>query len=204
MHGDPLAMFAYGIEVLPLIKRLKSEYPDIAQTWYSEGVDALGTLNTIGLYFNSVKIIVLGRGYSPEHPKKNLIMLPDNLTSRKEFGLCHEFNVCTGMYYLGGFIGNDKSKCDWLKDLTTKREKKIVQSPKQWGKSPGELRCGGLCNTIIMDIFATCEKDTGYTFMGVWKILWENFMSRLFFGKYKALPLIVGTLSTMTAPKQMA
>ena len=38
----------------------------------------------------------------------------------------------------------------------------------------------------------------GDTFTGVEKIVWENFLPHLFFGKKKILSLIVGPLSTMT------
>ena len=40
--------------------------------------------------------------------------------------------------------------------------------------------------------------DMGDTFTGVEKIVCENFLPHLFFGKKKILSLIVGPLSTMT------
>ena len=42
-QGGPLAMAAYGIGVLPLIKRLKSEHPDVTQTWYADDAGVIGT-----------------------------------------------------------------------------------------------------------------------------------------------------------------
>ena len=37
----------------------------------------------------------------------------------------HGFKVCTGTYYLVGFIRNDDSKIDWLQDCTFKWENYI-------------------------------------------------------------------------------
>ena len=47
-QGEPLAMVAYEIGVLPLIKRLKSAYPGVIQPWYADDVGAR-------LYFISLK-----------------------------------------------------------------------------------------------------------------------------------------------------
>ena len=60
----------------------------------------------------------------------------NNLTAGIEFGLRHGFKVCTGTRYMGGFIGNDKSKRYWLKDRTSTWEEKILQLPKQQGNIP--------------------------------------------------------------------
>ena len=118
-------MVTYSIGVLQLIKLLKQEYPDVTQPWYSDDDGALGMFNNIGLYFNQLKQFGLGRGYYPKPLKIVLLVYPDNTASNKQFGLNHGFKVCTGARYLGGFIGDDKSKCDWLKDRTFNWEKNI-------------------------------------------------------------------------------
>ena len=35
-HGYPLAMIAYGIRVLPLIRVLRSDHPQVYQPWYAD------------------------------------------------------------------------------------------------------------------------------------------------------------------------
>ena len=45
-------------------------------------------------------------------------MQPDNITSGIEFDLRHRFKVCMGTHYLGGFIGDEEYKHDWLKYWT--------------------------------------------------------------------------------------
>ena len=62
-QGEPLAMVAYGIGIVPLIKRMKALYPKITQTWYADDAGALGTFGNIELYFNLLKRFGPGHGY---------------------------------------------------------------------------------------------------------------------------------------------
>ena len=41
IQGDPLAMFLYGIGIIPLIRKLKVLHPDIVQPWYADDDAAL-------------------------------------------------------------------------------------------------------------------------------------------------------------------
>ena len=45
---EPLAMVAYGIGILLLIKNLKAEFTDIAQPWYADNASALGMFTRVG------------------------------------------------------------------------------------------------------------------------------------------------------------
>ena len=45
-QGDPLAMVTYGIGILPLIKWLKEEFPDVNHLWYADDAISLGMLQT--------------------------------------------------------------------------------------------------------------------------------------------------------------
>ena len=54
-QGDPLAIFAYGIGILSLIKKLKAGFPDANQTWYSNDSSSVGIFSNVELYFNSLK-----------------------------------------------------------------------------------------------------------------------------------------------------
>ena len=118
-QGDSLDMFAYGIGVTLLIKRLEAEFTDIAQPRYADDTGAIDMFKNIGFYFNLLKRFGLCCEYCPKPPKIVLIVQPNNLESRKRYVLIHGFKVCTGARYLGGYIGDDESKCDCLK-LRTK------------------------------------------------------------------------------------
>ena len=66
MQGDPLAMVAYGIGIILLIKRLKAAYTNVTQPWYTNNDGAPGMFNNTGLYFNTLKIFGPGCIYYPD------------------------------------------------------------------------------------------------------------------------------------------
>jgi hypothetical protein len=46
-QGDPIAMFYYGIGILPMIRQLKAIYPELKQPWYADDAGALGAFDDI-------------------------------------------------------------------------------------------------------------------------------------------------------------
>ena len=54
-HGDSLYMVAYGIGIIPLIKKPKAEVTDVTHTWYADDDTARGAFANVDLYFNSLK-----------------------------------------------------------------------------------------------------------------------------------------------------
>ena len=109
-QGYTLAMIAYGIGILPLIKNLKQDIPDVTQPWHADNTRGLGMLAIIETYFNSLTRQGPGCGYYPRLSKSILIVHPDNFEDRREFGARHRFKVCTGARYFGGYIKDDDSK----------------------------------------------------------------------------------------------
>ena len=69
MQGEPLTMISYGIGILPLIKNLKQETPDVTQPWYTDNSGALGTFARLETYFDLLTRQGPGRGYHPNCPK---------------------------------------------------------------------------------------------------------------------------------------
>ena len=61
-------------------------------------------------------------------------MYPDNIKYRKRFVSCYGFKFCTDANYLGGFIGGDESKRDWIKYCTLTWERNIRTIRKMAGK----------------------------------------------------------------------
>ena len=141
----PLAVVSYSIGVFLLIKYRKVEFPDVNQTWYSRNGGTLGTFTNVDLYFNSLNRFGPGCGYFPEPSKIILIVHPDNLEYIKRSVLSHDFKVCTGARYLGVFIRDDDSKCDWIKVRMQLWEHKILKISKTAGKYPQESYAVVLC-----------------------------------------------------------
>ena len=69
-------MIAYGVDILPLIKSLKQEIPDVTQPWDADDAGALGTFTRLATYFDSLTLQGLGCGYNPEPSKSVLIVHP--------------------------------------------------------------------------------------------------------------------------------
>ena len=123
--GDPLPMVDYGIGIIPLMKCLKLMFPDVTQPWYSDYYGALGTFDNLEKYFISLKRNGADRGYWLDPTKSITIMHPNNIKAGELSGQCHGSKVCTGALYLGGYIGDGKSKGDWLKKRTEKWESNV-------------------------------------------------------------------------------
>ena len=124
-QGVPLTMVSYGIGVLLLIKQLKPSYPCVAHPWYDDNDRARGALDNLESCFNLLKHYVPAWGYYPDPTKSIMIVHPNNLKAGRLFGLCHGFKVYTGVSYLGSYIGDDKSKGDWIQKWTEKCKRNI-------------------------------------------------------------------------------
>ena len=112
-QGDPLAMIVYGIGILPLIKNLKWEIPDVTQPWYADDAGALGTFSRLESHFYSLTHQGPKQGYHLKPTKGILIVRPEKLEAGKLFGARHIFRVCTGAHCFGGYIGDNEYKRDW-------------------------------------------------------------------------------------------
>ena len=95
-------------------------------------------------------------------------MHQDNLKSGKLFGLRHGFKVCTGARYIGGFIGDNEFKSDWLEERTEKLERNITKIRKTVVKYPQESYATVVC-AIQWEwkFLQRIKKNTGDAFTGV-------------------------------------
>ena len=55
-QGDPLAMIAYGIEVLSLIRVLRLDHTQVYQPWYADDAGAGGTFRDIMAHFRDLQL----------------------------------------------------------------------------------------------------------------------------------------------------
>ena len=101
-----------------------------------------------------------------------LIVRPDNLEAEKMFGASHRFKVCTGVPYLGGYIGDNESKRDWLRERTLMWEKNIIMIRETAGKYPQESYAAVVhANQSEWIILQRATWDTGDAFVGVEKMI---------------------------------
>ena len=153
-------------------------------------------------YFDLLTCQGPGQGYYSEPSKSVLIVCLDNLEAGKVFGARHVFKVCTGARYLGGYIRDDKSKHDWLKERTLTWENNIITIRKTAGKYHQESY-----SAVVHEIQSECiflqrvTWEMGDAFSGVEKMIRETFLPRLFFIKTKTFSPVVGYLSIIPVKK---
>ena len=163
-----LAMIAYGIRIFPLTKNLKQGIPDVTHPWYADDAGALGVFAILETYFDFLKRQGPGQGYHHKPTKSVLIVRPENIEAVKLFGAQHRLRVCTGACYLGGYIGDDGSKLDWLRDRTLTWDMNINTIREIVGGYPQESYAALVCTIQSEWIFLQpVTWDTRYLFAGV-------------------------------------
>ena len=60
-QGCPLAMIIYGLTLLPLIRQLQAEFPQLLHLWFADDGTAVGSFSLLNAYFR--RIIELGPAY---------------------------------------------------------------------------------------------------------------------------------------------
>ena len=95
-QGDPLAMIAYGIGVLPLIRVLRSDHLQVYQPWYADDAGAGGTFRDIMAHFRDLQLKGPARGYFPEPTKGILVVSEQNVPRAKEYFRRMGVQVVTG------------------------------------------------------------------------------------------------------------
>ena len=78
-QGKPLAIIAYGIGVLPLIRDLRGAHPRVTQPWYSDDAGAGGKFTNIMEHLRDLQARGPARGYYPEPTKIILVVDPGNV-----------------------------------------------------------------------------------------------------------------------------
>eukprot|EP00978_Attheya_sp_CCMP212_P013894 scaffold35059_cov31-Attheya_sp.AAC.1 len=113
-QGDPLAMFIYGMGLLPLIRRLKSEVENVSQPWYADDAGAGGKFDRITVSFEKLEEYGPKYGYFPEASKSILIVREHNVERAKEYFAEMNFSIKSGYRYLGGFVGARAEMKEWI------------------------------------------------------------------------------------------
>ena len=85
----------------------------------------------------------------------------NHLEAGNLFGLRHGFKVCTGMCYLGSYIGEDKYKRECIKDRTETWEKNMCTSRKTTRKFHQEIYAMVVCAIQSEWIFLQCVTKYG-------------------------------------------
>ena len=78
-QGDPHAVIDYGIGVLPLIRFLRRDHPQVTQLWYAEDAGAGGNFEAVMAHFRDLQLKGPARRYFPEPTKSILVVAEQNI-----------------------------------------------------------------------------------------------------------------------------
>ena len=120
-QGDPLAMIAYAILLLPLIRHLKREISLVEQPWYDDDAAAGGNFEGILEFLKMIQEFGPKIGYHPEPSKSVLVVSPANIDrARHVFKDIPDLKIVSGHRYLGGFIGTADTQSAWVNESVEK------------------------------------------------------------------------------------
>ena len=180
-QGDPLSMFAYGLGVLPLIRQLKAEFPDVNQPWYADDAASAGKFSQIREHIARLNELGPHVGYYPE-PSKCILIVPQNhlVSAQSEFADLG-FQVVPGSRYLGGFIGERSALVDWIQAKVAKWTHDI-QSLAAAARAHPQAAYAGLQRSLQQEwqFVQRVVRDAGQFFDPVVQALHGTFLPALF------------------------
>ena len=109
-QGGPLAMIAYDIGVLPLVRELWGAHPQVTQKWCADDAGAGGKFPNIMEHIRYLQAWGPSRGYYPELTKSILVVVPGNVAQAEEHFQGLGIRVVTRHRYLGGYIGDKEAE----------------------------------------------------------------------------------------------
>ena len=115
-QGNPLAMIAYGLGILPLIWELRAYHPRVTQPWYADDDGAGGKF--AGIRWNLDDLMVQGplQSYFPEPTNSIVVVSPRNILREETFFRGYGLQVVAGIRYLGVFVGTEAMQARWLEE----------------------------------------------------------------------------------------
>jgi hypothetical protein len=112
-------MFSYRIGILPLIHRLKIDFPAVQKRWYANDAGAGGSFTDLQKFSLSLQEIGPAYSYFREPLKSILIVRANNCTRAKSTFEDLSFKVQSGSCQDGGYIGSKANHELWVQEKVT-------------------------------------------------------------------------------------
>lgn len=118
-QGDPTAMPAYGIGILPFLAMIKpTQDGDLKQLAYADDIGAGAKLGTLRSWWTSIEKNGPSFGYYPKAEKSWLVVKEEKFHEAVELFKNTGINITTdGRKYLGGFVGTEEAKIEYVTEL---------------------------------------------------------------------------------------
>ena len=115
-QGDPLSMILYGLALVALGRQLQKEVKDIILSFYADDAMEMGSAAAIYRVFSRLQELGPARGYYPEPTKSVLVCTETKRAAVQRVLGEFKFKYKDGARYLGGFIGTDDARDEWVKE----------------------------------------------------------------------------------------
>ena len=113
-QGDPLAMFFYGVSLLPIIRKLKDPN-NVLQSWYADDSAAIAKLKKLEIWLKNLIEEGPAFGYFPESSKSFLVVDKQYAEEAHHIFDKYSITIVEEKRFLGGFIGDGNEKDIYLK-----------------------------------------------------------------------------------------
>jgi len=113
-QGDPIAMFMYGIGIVPMIRKMKELRPNFRDSWYADDGAGQGNFVEIREYLDTLAVVGKAYNYYPKHQKSTVVVREKELEAANSYFADMQTQVVTGACYLGGFVGDNIPLTKWL------------------------------------------------------------------------------------------
>jgi hypothetical protein len=119
-QGCSLSMNLYGVALLPLLNRMHAAVPDALAPAYADDTAAAGKAVHNAACLSFLLRHVPRYGYYPDPGRSWYICkAEDEVVTRQAFEANDLDMYSCGQRYLGGFIGSNASKVNWLGGMVT-------------------------------------------------------------------------------------
>ena len=117
-QGDPLAMPAYGVSILPLLLLIKDGDEALKHVAYADDIGGGSKLQNVKMWWD--RIVKLGPkiGYFPKPSKSWLVVKPEKLEEAKQLFAGSGIQITPeGRKYLGGYVGTEAGAHKYVGEL---------------------------------------------------------------------------------------
>lgn len=180
-QGDPIATVSYGLGMMPLTRDVKRIVSSVKQAWYADDSSGAGHFQDIKTFYKVLEIEGEKYGYFPEPTKSILVTSQANVDRAKLEFSDLGFKIKTGHRYLGGFVGSDMARSEWLENRIQDWCFGVRELAKVAVKSP-QTAHQGLLKSLQQEwqfVQRVC-KDVGAFFEPIERAIKEDFLPALF------------------------
>ena len=110
-------MGMYALAMVPLIRRLRTEVPDVSQVWFADDASAVGSLSSQLTWWRQLSSYGPAYGYFTNAVKTILIVKPEHLTrAQKLFADTNIQITARGQRHLGAVLGSREFAEEYVAD----------------------------------------------------------------------------------------